>query len=365
MNIYIPLGLFFALICFIFRSNEKEAKTAFLWTMIVSCIFAMLRYEFGPDYFNYREVYEGIQGADVENYIGRGMSIEKAFLYLLQVFPKFTYFVISLTVLWFVLNALFLKKYVPSQYFGVVVLYFFFKNDYFLDSLVAMRTTLCAAIFLIAVFFLAKGKKGIFAILIVLASFFHTSSIALLPLAFLTGKSKSLLFNDIVLWILGFIALISVLIGHNFLVESLSSLVMDSFDELQRYSNRDVSSVGQSFNTLVFRIMSFSILFYLAKSGEKEKDPTIVIFYKIAVVAAMINLIMGQSLINDRFFLILNPFYITAIVLSYKKNPAHINIIVSIFLFVIAIYIFYNKFSRPYFVSFLEYHTIFSAPYIP
>lgn len=365
MNIYIPLGLILALLCFMFRRNDKNATNAFLFTMVLSCVFAMFRFEFGPDYFNYLEVYEGVQGADIENYTGRGMSIEPAFLYLIQVFPRFTFFVIALTLFWFIGNTLFLKKYAPSQFFWVIILYFFFKTDYFLDSLVAMRTTLCAAIFLIAVYFLVKGQRIIFAVLIILASMFHTSAIALLPIALITTNHKSLLFNDVVLWILGVIALISVLIGHNFMVESLSNVVMDSFDELQRYSERDVSLVGQSINTLIFRVMSFCILLYLANSGKKETEPSMVVFYKIAVIAAMINLIMGQSLINDRFFLILNPVYILAIVSSYKKNPASINVVITVFLFIIALYIFYNKFSKPYFVSFLHYHSIFSAPYIP
>lgn len=365
MNIYIPLGILLALLCFFTRNDSRRSSQSFLFAMIVTCLFAMFRYEFGPDYFNYHEIYEGIQGADVDNYIGRGMSVEKTFLHLLQFFPKFTYFIFFLTIFWFIGNTLFLKKYVPYQYFWIVILYFFSKPDFFLDSLVAMRTTLCAAIFLVAVYFLTKKKRIVFAALVVFASLFHTSAIALLPLALLTTNRKSFLFNDIVLWGLGVVALAAILIGHNFLIESLSSFVMDNVDELQRYSERDVASVGQSINTLIFRVMSLCIMFYLAKSGEKETDPEMVVFYKIAVIAAAINLIMGQSLINDRYFLMLNPIYILCIVQSYKKNPSSINAIITLFVFVVALYILYNKFSKPYFASFLVYKTIISAPYIP
>lgn len=365
MNIYIPLGLFLAILCFAFYKDKKNAPKVFLLSMLIACIFAMIRYNFGPDYFNYHEIFDGVQGEDLNDYVGRGMSVEILFLRLLQMFPLFTYFVVFLTVFWVGVNALFLWKYIPYKYFSLVILYFFLKTDYFLDSLVAMRTTLCAAIFLIAVYFLTKKKRLIYAALIVFASLFHTSAIALLPLALLTTNKKSFLFDNIVLWGIGIVALAALLIGHNFLIESLSSFVMDNVDELQRYSERDVASIGQSFNTLIFRVMSLSIMFYLAKSGEKEEDPKMIVFYKIAVIAAMLNLVMGQSLINDRYFLILNPIYILCIVNSFKRNPVSINTIITLFVFVIAIYIFYNKFSKPYFVSFLEYKTIFSATYIP
>ena len=200
MNIYIPLGLLLSLLCFFFRKNEKKAKKAFFFAMILTCIFAMIRYEFGPDYFNYRDIYEGIQGADINNYVGRGMSVEKPFLFLLQLFPLYTLFVMGLTVLWFSTNTFFLKKYLPYQYIWIVVLYFFAKTDYFLDSLVAMRTTLCAALFIVAVFFLIRNRRLLYVTCIVIASLFHTSAIALLPLVFLNTNRNSLLFKDVVIF---------------------------------------------------------------------------------------------------------------------------------------------------------------------
>ena len=92
MNVYIPLAIFLVLLCLWGRQYERSANVTFWIAMIVTCVFALFRYEFGPDYFNYHEIYDGIQGADIENYIGRGMFVEKPFLYFLQFFPKFTSF---------------------------------------------------------------------------------------------------------------------------------------------------------------------------------------------------------------------------------------------------------------------------------
>lgn len=365
MNLFIPLGLFLVLLCYVNRLNNKRAANAFVFSMSVVCVLAMIRWEFGPDYFNYYEVYEGIQGADIENYVGRGMTIEKTFLYFLRLFPNYTSFIIFLTIFWFSSNTFFLKTHVPSQYYWFVLLYFIFKSDYFLDGLVAMRTTMCAAIFLIALHFLIRKQRLIYVALIVVASLFHTSAIGLMVFVFVNSNRNSFLFKNIVIVVVGIIALVAVLIGYNPLLDSLSSFVMENVDELQRYSERDISSSGTSLFTFIFRLMTLAILVYLSKSASKETDPTLIKLYQIAVVAAMINLMLGQSLINDRYFLILNPVYILCIVISYKKNPAYVNAIISLFILVIALYILYNKFSKPYFVSFLKYKTIFSAPVIP
>ena len=365
MNVYIPLGVFLALLCYLCRRSEKNARIAFIFSMSAVCVFAMIRYEFGPDYFNYRDIYEGIQGADINNYVGRGMSVEKTFLRFFNLFPSYTLFIIFLSVFWVGANAFFIGRYVPGQYYWYVLLYFFFKTDYFLDSLVAMRTTLCAAIFLVAIHFLIKKKRLIYIALILLASLFHTSALALVVFAFVNTNHRSFIFSNAIIIAIGVLAVISVLIGSNPVLDSFSSFVMDSVDELQRYSEREVAATGQSLYTLLFRLMSLAILVFLAKSAQKETNATMVLFYQIAVIAAMINLLLGQSLVNDRYFLILNPIYILCIVCSFKKNTNTTNVIISIILFTIAFYILYNKFSRPYFASFMEYKTIFSAPYIP
>lgn len=365
MNVFIPLGLFLVLLCFFFRNNPKNSRKAFFFSMIAAFIFAAIRYEFGPDYFNYHEIYDSIQGADLDRYVGKGMTVEPAFLFLLKLFPNFTSFVCFLAIVWFIPTFYFINRYVPSNYYWLVVLFMFIKSDYFISSLVAMRTTLCSAIFLVALFFLLKKKRIIYIGLILLASQFHTSSIVLVLFVLFSFKSQKIIFNNITLIVLGLLAFISFASGQNQLIEMMSSFVIENVDELQRYAERETGGVGQSINTLIFRLISFFILLYLAKSGEREKEEEKILLYKIAFCAAAITLIFGQSLISDRYLLILNPVYIACIILSFNKNPKNINILITTFILVIALYIFYNKSTRSYFVTFMDYYTIFSAPYIP
>lgn len=365
MNVFLPLGLFLTILCYFFRTNPKSSRKAFIFSMIAAFVFAAIRYEFGPDYFNYHEIYDSIQGADIDNYVGKGMTVEKPFLMLLSLFPNFTAFVVFLAILWFIPTFYFINRFVPSNYYWLVVLFMFIKTDYFLSSMVAMRTTLCAAIFLVALFFLLKKKRIIYVALILLAAQFHTSSIVLVLFVFFSFKNKNLIFSNITLVVIGLVALISFITGENRLIEIITNEVMENVDELQRYSEREIGGTGQSLNTLIFRIISFVILFYIAKTGEREIDVDKILLYKIAFVAAAITLIFGQSLISDRYLLILNPILIACVILSFKKNPQSLNTLITVFMLVIAIYIFYNKSTRSYFISFLNYHTIFSAPYIP
>lgn len=365
MNVFLPLGLFLTILCYFFRTNPKSSRKAFIFSMIAAFVFAAIRYEFGPDYFNYHEIYDSIQGADIDNYVGKGMTVEKPFLMLLSLFPNFTAFVVFLAILWFIPTTYFLGRYISPSYYWIAILYLFIRSDYFLSSLVAMRTTLCAAIFLYALYFLLKRKRVIYVALIILAAQFHTSSIILVLFVFLNTKNRSIIFSNLVLAAMGLMALLIVATGENQVIEFITTAVMDNIEELQRYSEREIGGTGQSINTLIFRAISFVILFYIAKSGEKEQNEENIILYKIAFFAAALSFIFGQSLISDRYLTILNPIFIICIILSFNKNPKNLNTIIVFFLIVVALYILYNKSTKSYFITFLHYHTIFSAPYIP
>ena len=130
MNVYIPLGLILTLLCYLCSKNEVSARKAFIFSMFAAFLFAAFRFEFGPDYFNYNAIYDSIQGADIDSYTGKGMSVEKPFLILLSLFPNFTSFVIFLAVLWVIPVAYFLSRYVSPSYYWIAVLSIFVKYQF-------------------------------------------------------------------------------------------------------------------------------------------------------------------------------------------------------------------------------------------
>lgn len=366
MDIYIPLALLICIFCFFLRGNHKVVERFFTISIIIVWILMSVRYEFGPDYQNYRNIYEGVRGeGNLEGYTGIGQSVESLFLRFLQLFPSFTSFIVFLTTFWFGVNLYIIKKYIESRYYWVVILYFFFNANYLLSSLVAMRTALCGCLFMVALLFLLRGKRFIYIAIILLASLIHSSTIILVVLVFLNGKNNSLFFKLGFALGFGLIAMISFLMGENVVMGLFAEYMIDNIDSFEHYSSYEFTTLSRSFNTFVFRIMSLTILFYLILSGKKETESTYIIMYKIGIVAALFLLIFGQNMISDRFLLILNPIFIVSLTRSIGKNMDSINVLIFVFLMVISIYIFYNKMIQEYSESFLKYQSVFSAPYIP
>ena len=367
MNIYLPLAILLTLICFGFRFNEKNSKRALWITMMIACAVLAVRYGFGPDYVNYWDIYSGIRGSNVEGYTGTGSSTESAFLYVLSAFPSYTSFIVTFTLLLFMANTLYIHKYVNPRYYWLAILFMFIEPTFLLLELVAMRSAIGAILFIIALFFLLKGKRLIYIALIILASLIHTSCIVLVLLVFLNTSKKSILFNNLLPFVCLALAVLTILLGQNFSVEGLVDYAVDTIEELNRYEGYQdsIGGVVQSLNSFLFKIMSFVILLYLTNAGKKEMAPDYVIIYKIAVFTAMIQIIFGQSLIGDRYLMILNIVYISAIARSIlTKQIIDYKIVLSI-IAIIAVYMLYSKMGRDYNVSYLVYHTVFSAPYIP
>ena len=367
MNVYIPLALLVALICYFFRANEEKAKQALWITMAIACAVLAVRYEFGPDYFNYRAIFEGIHSSDVEGYTGRGQSAEKAFLYFISIFPSYTAFILFLTIILFICNTYFISRYISPKYYSVAILFMFLEPTFLLLELVAMRAALGAVLFVIAFDQLLRGKRLIYIGVIFLASLFHTSIILLAPLVLLNTNNKSILLNRWLPIVCLVLAVIIVSSGVNFLVLGLVDFAMDSVEELNRYEGYldSIGNVGQSIFTLLFRGMSFVILYYLAIAGRNEKDPQYIIIYKLAVLASIIQLILGQSLLGDRYLMYFNIVYITAIARSLSSPQVFDKRIILLLIAAISLYILYNKMGRDYNESLLVFHTIFNAPVIP
>lgn len=371
MNIYIPLAILLALFCFLMRQREAQAKRAFLWSFFIAYIFAAIRYQFGPDYEGYWNIYDNIHGSDVSSYTSIGASAEKWFLYYLSEFPNYTCFIVVNTTLWFLANYLFLSKYAKGSDSWIIILYFFFNITYFRLSMVAMRSAMSAFIFIFALLVLLTEKKYsrlVFVVLVLFAGQFHTSCLALAPLVFLTSKTKNFFFSQWLIVIAALIALSAFAIGHNVVVEALGDFVVDNVDAMSRYSEEEgyeFGAVSGTLNSLIFMAENVAIIYYLSLAGKKETNSVYIYIYIIAIIASVVQLVFGQGMIQERFFMFFNPCYIVALVRTRHKSPQLFNMLIFILIAASSLYFMHAKMSHNYSRSFLYYHTIFSAPSIP
>ena len=369
MNVYVPLGLFLTLLCLLFSNNKKGAVKMFTICMAVAFVFSALRYEFGPDYFHYWEIYEhGEQGRSLSSYLAErdDVRLEPFFRYYLQLFPKYTFFIITNTLLWFVAIFFVFKKYVDLKYSWVLILFLFFNINCLINNYVAMRTSLAAICFIPGLYFLMQNKRWLYVFFVILGSLFHTASIALVVLVFLSFK-KGVLNSKVFIVVCGFLGFLIVLIGQNFITTTLSTLVMDSVEDMNRYAGYldKVSKASFTLNALLFKVLSFIPAFYLAYASQFETEKEFIIINKVGIIASLLILLLGQNILTDRFLMILNPIFIVSIIHSLQYCRKEFNIIALSSVFIVSFYMFYNTMNSSYAISYQTYQTVFSAPFIP
>lgn len=371
MNLYIPFAIISILLLFLFRHKKRGAESIFFSIMLLAFIGAAIRYEFGPDYFNYHRLYEDLRQFGVASHIFNEGHAEPVFAFYLSLFSKYTLFIALNSFLWFGLYYLFFRKYIDSRYLWFVILLLFFNIDCILNNLVAMRTAMCAFLFILAYYALKQEKKILYILILLLCSALHTTCFMLLPLVFLNKKNNDLFFTRKFFWVVVVLAFALVLLGRNVYLQTISTYLTDSIEDLQRYTTYlENINTGQMTATAIIKyvtllIISIIPLAFIIQGGKSENEGDWILIYKFGIVISTIGILLGHSLAS-RYMMILNPFYIAAIVrtLSRKVNPK-MNVPVILSVTFISIYSFYFYIQEDYCVSFLQYHSILTAPFIP
>lgn len=376
MNYYVPFALFCILLCFLFRQNIKNSNNIFLATMIIAFIFAAIRYEFGPDWFNYYDLFQELQRFGIRGYFENRGHSEPLFISYFSIFPSYTLFLAVNSLFWFGTYTVFFKKFVNNEYYWFVLLMLFFNINCILNNLVAMRQSLTSFLFLFAFILFEKNGwtvkgKVWFVLLLILCSLLHTSCLVLLPLALLSPRTKSVFFSNYYLFVILVLSLITIILDRYSLIAPLAEFLIGNIEDLQRYES--YLEVYQSSSTSLVALLKYTIsvvlelipLFYLVHQGAREKDPAQIMIYKLGIIIATVSCVFGQGLLA-RYMMILNPFFIAAIVRACSMSPKTTsNLLVLLCVIFSSVYSFYHYLQADYCVSFLTYQTVFSAPFIP
>lgn len=371
MDVYIPLALILAFICKIVDKDYQKAETFFFVAFIAAFFFAALRYEFGPDYFSYRETFFALKDYGVRDYqFYLNDRTEALFLYYLSLYPYYTLFIFVLSLCWFGCYYVFYKKSVDYRYYWFVLLYMFFDVNCILNNLVAMRTAMVGFLFLIAFMYLIKGQRIVFALIIVGSSFIHQSGIVLLLLLLLNDSDKSILFKKKFIFIVVIGGVASLVMGRNQLLANMSSAFIDLNSDFERYSTY-ITRIDSTNSGLVAMIKAFVLVVlnavpvcFLIFYAPNETSPVYRLMLKIGIISSFCCMLFGNTLLG-RYFMILNPVYIVGVVRLFRYANKRYTTLAMLSILIVSIYTFVNYLDAEYSISFLKYHTILSAPVIP
>ena len=360
MNIYIPLAIFFILLAFFTKSKEKPSNVVFTIMMLVSMGFAAVRFEFGPDYFQYRDMYERLDELGVEGYLQTNEHIEALFLYFLHSFPSYELFIAVQSILWFGCVYLFLRNRMDTRYLWLVIFLLYFDVNNILNNYVAIRTSFVGILFLIALPYL-KTKKIIYILLLSLAFFIHNSSAPLLLLALFKGDKIIYTKIDMrsIAIIIGAVSFFFGDIIAGPITDYIINLFPDALGKYSYYMDNMFFNRSISLGNFVFLVIKVFIVLMLLKGLRLEKEYEYVLFYKIAILIFMLSILFGNMIfgrINMNIAPLLIVIYIRT--LKYLKKDMAFCFVAG--LMVVSLFAFYNVINSEYSVTFLEYHSILS-----
>jgi transmembrane protein EpsG len=355
MIIVIILGI--VCIYFAYLEGYKGKKNGLLISFTLIFIFLAIRYDFGNDYLNYLTLFDSV------NRLNDFMDIFQVQLYgeigwiiLCRLFRQLGFFTLIAFLAFFncAVYYSFIKKYVVPKYYWLAVFIYIFNSSFLLVHSTAMRQSVAISIFIIAIQFALKNRVLLFVLLVILASFFHSSAIILLPIYLVVNWEWKFNFVEVSAIILSFIILI---FSMEYLPHFINNIVGKYFTIYYRYLELSGVEIKSGLG-IIFEMFLFLFLLIYSKFQHREITP-IVKIYLISFYFIPLSMLSSMLSRSGMYF---TPAAIVVFPMSFYlvKDVGIRRIIMSAFILYIlyTFYVFYN--SAVWKDSFQVYKTIFS-----
>lgn len=356
------------LLCWIVRDEKKRRDFVLPISFLAIIIFFAIRYDYGLDYWSYYNYYETGRTAEGSDGVVRGTG-EVWFYYFMNFFPRFSYFIIAHTIIVFTTLFFITRKHLAPKFYPLFFFLILTMSVLSFNWISALRSTMAAVVLWIGIeiFYLERKRWLPFIGMVLIASFFHTSSlffVAFPLIDFLLSKSSPFLL---------FVLLILGLISTMFFTERLYEIVFSSsklLEETYEGHLANDTSLGYSiFGFIHNSILLFPYYYLVAKKTLYDEKYT-----KLYVLSTFIIILRCFKLdFHGRMSAILFIYTIFALAHILPKLKRQEKIICMVPLMVwcfYGIYLFYmsmvNNLNTVYAEgNYLFYHTIFEVTPVP
>ena len=299
------------------RNSLLEPKI--LMVLFLIGLFAGLRNEnIGIDYVGYNNFYNEIVSSDTFDPYASGLEIGWTSLNLIFAylgFPPGLFFGLLAFLVW----SIFVKSSDDFNYLIPLMFFFVFCNGFFLWSLSGLRQTIAIMLFFYSTQYIRNNKFITYALIIFLASLFHTSVIVMLPFFFL----RYLKYNRVIA--LSTFTLSLAFIGENFTALFIGDIYnyfitnnilfyQLHLSDTERFIT--LETTGTNLGLLLRTVFTFFILFY----GKRiiQLKPEFNIYYLLfTIFAIMSNLFFSIELISRLFLYFYSAFFVVAATTIY------------------------------------------------
>ncbi|MEI6139016.1 MAG: EpsG family protein [Mariniphaga sp.] len=351
------LGIFAVL--FAYLTKYSDVKWGLKASFSFIFIFLALRYNFGNDYNAYLDGFVEITKYDTFSFDEIYGNFELGWIILCKLFRPLGFFAFVATLALFncIVYYKLIEKFVPQEYYWLAVFLYIFSPDFMLIHSSAMRQSFTIALFIVALNYLNGLHVHAFRyfVIVIFASFFHTSSLILIPVYFINKVDLKINRNYAVII---FSAYISLFVFAKILLPYIDQFIFSYFAKYSYYVGS--TEIGTGYGLFV---TSFLFLMVLLKQGIQRDESKLIFnlaiigffFIPIGIVLTMI----GRA---GMYFQIMT-IVVYPIMIYYIKSPIFRSFTITI-LIMINIYRFFQFFSSDvYKEAFETYQTIISAPY--
>lgn len=370
MNTVVIISVVCILLLLINNGNDKYKQRSLCAVFVFLAMFLGIRYMFGSDYISYLYQYniikEGVEYSYswYESILYNETPSEPGWVLINRLFSSssFALLVFVLTVFECYILYTYIRRYVSPGWYWFSIFMFMVNPSNMLTCISMMRQYLAMTIFLISIKYIISGKFVNYLILILTATFIHTSSIVLLPIYFLKNVNLSFFDKKSVIYIITFFFIIWYLYGASLCGDFINSILgIGIFQRYELYALDNTGSISLGLSTIIY-----VLLFYLALSSIKYANREVSILILISLIGLFIlPLGVNISLISRlSFYFTYALIFVTPIIIS-KIRSKEFQYLMILMMIVFYIKSFISFFNSPINLeTYSKFQTIFSADLI-
>ncbi|MBR4853819.1 MAG: EpsG family protein [Alistipes sp.] len=370
MNTIVFISVVCILLLLINRGNIKYKHRSLCAVFIFITVFLGIRYMFGSDYISYLYQYNIIkQGVDYsyswyESILYNETPSEPGWVLLNRCFSSssFTLLVFVLTVFECYILYKYIRKHVTPCWYWLSIFLFMVNPSNMLTCISMMRQYLAMTIFLIAIKYIITGKFIKYFILILTATFIHTSSIVLLPVYFLRKINLSFLNKKTVVYIIILFFVIWYIWGAGLFGGMINNLLgLGIFQRYALYANNDTEAISLGFSTVLYVLLFYHGINVIKNSTREEAILILIPLIGLLILPLGVNISLISRL--SFYFTYALIFVIPIIFDKIKRREIRYLLILMMLAFYINSFIsFFN--SPTNLGTYSKYQTIFSTDLI-
>ena len=316
MIVYFSVLAFIILICFL---NDDKGNGKLPLGISILAIYLMISFQagWGGDWEAYNNSFDYYHGMSLKEILSEGRrQNEIGYKLAFSIIPSYTMLKFIFSAWYcFALYVLF-YNFMPRKWWSLAFFFLFINRPLLMGGLCAVaRTGFAAASFIIGMYFLAKGQRRYFIVILLIASMFHTSALLLLPLLLVPSKSIKIdAFAGVIIFAAIFLLfLIIPSVWTNF-VESLI-IGSDTFNEYEFYLDAD-NGERQLSMLLPFTFLWVYELFVYSKKANYSKNDYLMM--NMALIQIIFSFLPSVGLSN-RFYYYLNYVFFAGMMVLLDK----------------------------------------------